>query len=401
MRALHCDPVLRSPSDVAADGSARPTDQQTPAPLRPAAAVILCAPRSPQLRGDSPATDETTPGAFAVLLVRRNQRGAFGGLHVYPGGAIDPHDRAMAAAETPSPPLGDTPAMREVDAAAELAMVKVAAIRETLEEVGVAFIAPSAPSLASASAPASSALASPPPAASRSAVASFAAALETIRRTVHADGSQFAVACAAHGVRPATEALVPWARWATPANHAGARFDTWFLVALQAAGVGAVRPDGAELLDATWLRPAVALARAQRGAIKLLPPQWVTLQQLSRLSWAQLRTWHERQQGRDAVAQQRALPAIQPVKRALPGNPAGVGGEFLLNGDCEHPAPAEGPRGRYRVRMRWVPAEEPSSEGVADATPTSEPNLKPELKSGYLRIEWDDEHDRSRFPAKW
>lgn len=64
------------------------------------------------------------PDGLETLLARRNARGAFGGLWVFPGGRVDPGD------SDPDQP-GD-----------ELAAARRAAVREALEEVGVVLSAP-------------------------------------------------------------------------------------------------------------------------------------------------------------------------------------------------------------------------------------------------------------------
>ena len=64
--------------------------------------------------------------------------------------------------------------------------------------------------------------------------------------------------------------LVPFSRWITPAE-VKVRFDTWFFAAEAAAGTEATA-DGAECVDARWLRPADALAAHERDELLLVFP---------------------------------------------------------------------------------------------------------------------------------
>lgn len=70
------------------------------------------------------------PGAIEVLLLRRPERGAFAGGWVFPGGKVEPVDRADAD------PTADPEAVEETTA-------RNAAVRETAEETGLV-VAPDA-----------------------------------------------------------------------------------------------------------------------------------------------------------------------------------------------------------------------------------------------------------------
>jgi 8-oxo-dGTP pyrophosphatase MutT (NUDIX family) len=69
---------------------------------------------------------------------------------------------------------------------------------------------------------------------------------------------------------PEVGALVPFSRWITP-SEVKVRFDTWFFVTQAPEGVEA-RPDGAECVDARWLRPADALEAGESGELMLVFP---------------------------------------------------------------------------------------------------------------------------------
>jgi 8-oxo-dGTP pyrophosphatase MutT (NUDIX family) len=95
--------------------AARPV--RVPAVLRPAATVVVLRDRP------GGAEEPEGLGLAEVLLVRRSQAGAFGGLWAFPGGQVEPADAE------PSAP-GD-----------ELAAARRAAVRELAEETGLALAA--------------------------------------------------------------------------------------------------------------------------------------------------------------------------------------------------------------------------------------------------------------------
>jgi 8-oxo-dGTP pyrophosphatase MutT (NUDIX family) len=78
---------------------------------------------------------------------------------------------------------------------------------------------------------------------------------------------------------PADAELVPFSRWITP-EEVKVRFDTWFFVARAPQGARAT-PDGAECVDARWLRPADALAAGRRDELMLVFPTIKHLEQLA------------------------------------------------------------------------------------------------------------------------
>lgn len=145
-----------------------------------------------------------------VLMVERGAAMAFAaGALVFPGGRIDAGDRAIATA------IGG-----DVDDVA----ARIAAIRETVEEAGLAVAAD--PALAPHRA---ALLAGEPP--------------ELLLPAADLD----------------TEALVPFARWLPLGLHRV--FDTRFYLV---AGDGEPSADGEENVRAAWLRPADVLAGAGR-----------------------------------------------------------------------------------------------------------------------------------------
>jgi 8-oxo-dGTP pyrophosphatase MutT (NUDIX family) len=77
------------------------------------------------------------------------------------------------------------------------------------------------------------------------------------------------------------QALVPFSRWITP-EEVSIRFDTFFYVAAAPPGAEP-RIDGAECVDARWIRPADALAAGERGELMLVFPTIKHLEQLAGL----------------------------------------------------------------------------------------------------------------------
>src|SRR3954468_7345712 len=75
---------------------------------------------------------------------------------------------------------------------------------------------------------------------------------------------------AAVTIEAGADALVPFSRWITPAE-VKLRFDTFFFV-VEAPDDAEPRVDGAECVDARWLRPDEALAAFERGDLSLVFP---------------------------------------------------------------------------------------------------------------------------------
>ncbi len=71
-----------------------------------------------------------------------------------------------------------------------------------------------------------------------------------------------------------------FAHWTTPPVMPK-RFATWFFLAAVAADGPAVEVDGGEIHEHRWFAPAAALAAQRANAIALMPPTFVTLQELS------------------------------------------------------------------------------------------------------------------------
>jgi 8-oxo-dGTP pyrophosphatase MutT (NUDIX family) len=129
-----------------------------------------------------------------------------------------------------------------------------------------------------------------------------------------ADGTDAAARAAAvretaeeTGILDDPAALVPFARWVTPAS-APRRFDTWFFAALAPDGAEPV-VDGVELVAAEWIAPTEALRRRDAGVWQVVPP---TAFQLLRIAQ------HARAAEVLAAAREVPVTVIEPEVVATP-----------------------------------------------------------------------------------
>ncbi|MEH3039927.1 MAG: NUDIX domain-containing protein [Sphingomonas paucimobilis] len=191
---------------------------------------------------------DRTVGPPEILMVERAAAMAFaGGALVFPGGRIDPGDRALALA------MGDD----------DLAP-RLAAIRETIEEAGIAI-----------------------------GIDGDVAAM----RAELADGAPIA---ALAPVDPSP--LIPYARW-RPSHMPSRVFDTWFYVARLPATAPPAQVDATENVRTLWTTAGDALAMADRGEATLLFPTRRVLERLAQ---------------HDAVADVLADAARWPVRTITP-----------------------------------------------------------------------------------
>ena len=214
----------------------------TPPPTRDASTVVL-------LR-------DGTNGLEAYLL-RRASTMSFGpGMHVFPGGSVDPDDAATEigwvgpAAESYATVLtADLPLAR--------ALV-CAAVRETFEESGV-LLAGSGPDD----------------------VVVDVSTDEWEQERAALEGRQQSLASLLNrrSLVLRADLLRPWAHWITPVVESK-RFDTRFFVAAVPEGQ-TPRHVGGEADRRLWLRPQDALARHADGELGMLPPTAFTLGELT------------------------------------------------------------------------------------------------------------------------
>jgi 8-oxo-dGTP pyrophosphatase MutT (NUDIX family) len=198
----------------------------TPAPVRPAATVVLLRPADP----------------FEVYVLRRAGTMAFGGYYAFPGGGVDPSDRPA----TVRPDWGD-----RLDVPDEAARAIVgAAARELFEEAGVLLAGTEDATVGDVSGP----------------------DWEADRMAVQNRELTMTQLLDRRGFRLRDDLLFPWSRWITP-EFMPKRFDTWFFVALLPEAQTARNVSG-EADRTMWISPQAA------SGLEMLPPTRSTLDDL-------------------------------------------------------------------------------------------------------------------------
>lgn len=172
-----------------------------------------------------------------LLMIERTARMAFApGALVFPGGRIDPDDYMLGGGDL-------EPAAR------------VAAIRETLEETGIAVAIHPTPD----------------------------EALEAeLRRDLHA-GTPFSVLLGRHGLTLHPATLVAFARWC-PTFRETRNFDTHFFLAPAPDDSRVATADDVESVHAIWVTAADVLARADRAQAHIIFPTRRNLERLAQFA---------------------------------------------------------------------------------------------------------------------
>lgn len=214
-----------------------------PEPI-PAATLILMRPG----RGAAP----------EILMMERSETMAFAaGALVFPGGRIDPQDETLGARF-----------------AHENAAARIAAIRETIEETGIAPALVPLPDSESAAA---------------------------IRLALSV-GGEFGELLAEHCLRLELDALTPFARWC-PNFRETRRFDTLFYLAEAPADAQPATADQTEAVRAFWASAASVLEEIEAGRAHAIFPTRRNLERLALFS---------------SLEEARADAALHPVQKITP-----------------------------------------------------------------------------------
>ena len=220
---------------------------------------------------------------FSVLLMQRPSKSSFmGGMHVFPGGKVEPEDRPAAAGE-----LGRRLAGPMGLSESEAEAYATAVFRETFEEMG---ILPQA----------------------------HGATLESLRqaRQAMAEG-KLAWREWPHAALGDDVAISYFDHWITPEVEPR-RFDTRFFVT--EVSPAATPEPNREAIAWAFLSPQEALAQIAAGTIAMAPPTLVTMQRLAAFKTAAEAV---RGLGRRAVTPlQPELASADPLTLSLPGHPA-------------------------------------------------------------------------------
>lgn len=228
-----------------------------PVVLRDAATVLL-------LRdGDG---GESPGSTLEVFMLRRNLDSDFvGGAYVFPGGAVDPHDREMDL-EAICQGRSDADASRRLGIESGGLAFWVAAIRESFEEAGVLLAYDRDGGIVHLDDPVS--------------VERWAAH----RKEVDSGDRRLADVCAAEGLRLAVDGMHYFGHWITP-EGAPRRYDTRFFLAAEPPGQTPLHDDH-EVIANLWIRPADALARHAAGEFTMMPPTVASLRAVARFATA-------------------------------------------------------------------------------------------------------------------
>ena len=201
-----------------------------------------------------------------VFMLRRHLDSVFlGGAYVFPGGAVDDHDRhadleAVCAGRTDvvaSSLLGLDPPTGGL-------AFWVAGIREAFEEAGVLLAYGPDGAIVDWSDPA------------------VAARFAEHRKAVDTGERRLVDICRDEGLQLAADTVHYFSHWITPVGPPR-RFDTRFFVARAPEGHTYLH-DERETIDNAWVRPAEAIDRQSRGEVDIIFPTLRTLQTISRFA---------------------------------------------------------------------------------------------------------------------
>ncbi len=196
---------------------------------------------------------DSASGPEVLMMRRHTDSNVLGGVHVFPGGKLDPPDLLTDAALLDRSPQQLQQALNQdgLDARTAAAL-HVTALRETFEECGLLLCRDLAPDV-----------------------------LQQARQRIRA-GHGFVAILRQLGLALETSQLAPWSRWITPRvpSVSNKRFDTRFFVAQAPLGQEALHDDH-EATETVWLNPRLALRQYWERRIELAPPQIMSLRQLA------------------------------------------------------------------------------------------------------------------------
>lgn len=209
---------------------------------------------------------DARPGVsrIEVFMLRRHLDSAFlGGAYVFPGGAVDEHDRH---ADLEAVCVG-----RSDDAASKMLGLDppvgglafwVAGIREAFEEAGVLLAYGADGTIIDWSDP------------------SVAERFARHRKAVDTGERRLVDICVEEGLQLAVDTVHYFSHWITPVGPPR-RFDTRFFVARAPEGHTYLHDDR-ETIDNAWVRPADAIDRQERGEVDIIFPTLRTLSAIGR-----------------------------------------------------------------------------------------------------------------------
>jgi 8-oxo-dGTP pyrophosphatase MutT (NUDIX family) len=253
-----------------------------PGPLRERALAYLAGPRetvAPRHAATVVLLRDTREGLEVYLLRRTGSMAFAAGMHVFPGGSVDPRDGdASPAWAGPAPDEW----ARRLGCDEPLARALVcAAVRETFEESGVLLAGPSTgPSTGPPTGPSTGPPTGPSTGPTGSVVGDTTAEEWEHDRLALLDRSlSMSGLLERRGLVLRSDLLAPFAHWITP-EFEPRRFDTRFFAAALPAGQRA-RDISGEADHATWVGVGAAVRAHEAGQMAMLPPTIEALRDLA------------------------------------------------------------------------------------------------------------------------
>jgi len=204
------------------------------------------------------------PGGLEVLMLQRSHSLKFmPGVHVFPGGGLDPADSSPEM-HSLCAGLGDEPASRALGVERGGLAYWVAAIREAFEEAGVLLAYDRSGEIVD--------------------LDSDAERFSGHRLTLHGRHGDFGAIVREEGLRLAVDRLTYFGHWITPVT-APRRYDTRFFLAV-APDRQEARHDNYETIAHVWMRPQEALDLCARETLNMRFPTIKTLEQFTQCATA-------------------------------------------------------------------------------------------------------------------